>query len=846
MTRARVALLLGLMLLALLPAIAPTASAYGSETPHRYVSPNIFRMEGVEPTFNDAVTGTIAAGICINVQCAWDENTSTSYQRNLGVPGSGVSRTATFTFTRNYTVDYFGTVMGIGGSGTRTFDVFLLLAAGGEYTVGTNLAVGSQHFNFTDKVVNGVRFAFRNSGSTLSFIPTELILRGRNETHSAWNTTLRDVLAADARALGVRTGTAFTNALTLPTGTYDLYILAPQRPTSGSPGDLYAWEFTETQSGGLTNVTKGYSAVRTNGAGGATQTCAVQHVRLTNTAPGNQIRARIADGNASMTAGRICGFNDFMGTSPSPTFALTLDASGEGGDATEKVAYIYASDEAPFCCPYHLGSIVPKTTAELAPTEPADCWRSFSDPLCAKNISVHNTLTAEPWPQQDFVVTYPDRIVAGNGFFVMLGQNVNASINTSALSLMVNGKFAERIWVKTLPVNLADMVVGLWYIDDTARRNGAGLDRDENSWQSLDRPFGNESYIIRIGSGWNAQNPLFTMRTVGTYGHNSLQCSNGFCTSPILVSGTPLPDDNNNYVNFTVVRWADNTTPLQGVLVAKSDGQIIETGADGRANFTDIFQTTTWTFEKAGYETGLCARFYYVTGQTSNGTDFDGCTYIRSSTWANFTIRMKTLAENHESGGENGTGEGGGTPEQRITFDPEDGRFDTGENVNVSIERSVAEDLWVGLFFLDSNDVGVMKSSYFWSSSVADTLEFIYPGGRALDDRDTGRYVLAVMRAATESSPAVIVDYTRVGVNRNADFAVPLPLLQQITNTFQRFVTVVIAEGISAAEQEETVYNVFLQALGWGYRTDLFLPNMWLLLILFLVGAMVLRFAGRR
>jgi hypothetical protein len=197
-----------------------------------------------------------------------------------------------------------------------------------------------------------------------------------------------------------------------------------------------------------------------------------------------------------------------------------------------------------------------------------------------------------------------------------------------------------------------------------------------------------------------------------------------------------------------------------------------------------------------------------------------------------------------------GTGLGVTQSAVQVTFNATNPQFTTGQFLLVSVNRTLNVDLWVILFQLDTNGNPNQArgfSPYDWTPSQNNELDVSWPDGRALNDADSGAYVLGVFIASKTTTKGVLVAYDSIGVNQAA-LSIGTSLLTNLNVAGQNDISQqaqVNNAVTSGAVTEATVQQDFLTWLDWFPRTDFFVPNAILYPALFMIGALMLRF-GRQ
>ena len=182
----------------------------------------------------------------------------------------------------------------------------------------------------------------------------------------------------------------------------------------------------------------------------------------------------------------------------------------------------------------------------------------------------------------------------------------------------------------------------------------------------------------------------------------------------------------------------------------------------------------------------------------------------------------------------------------QVTFNLTNPQFSTGQRLEVQQNRSVGVELWTILFQIDEagNPVRARGFTPFqWTTSMPNQLDVTWPDGRMLNDADTGAYVLSTFIAASESTRGVLVASLPIGVNQ-APMSVGTSLGANLNIAGQNDINAQAQANNAAAQRvtEATVQQHFLEWLDWFPRTDLFLPNAILYPVLFMLGALMLRF----
>ncbi|MEA3200973.1 MAG: hypothetical protein QOE90_2401 [Thermoplasmata archaeon] len=183
----------------------------------------------------------------------------------------------------------------------------------------------------------------------------------------------------------------------------------------------------------------------------------------------------------------------------------------------------------------------------------------------------------------------------------------------------------------------------------------------------------------------------------------------------------------------------------------------------------------------------------------------------------------------------------------QVTFNVTAPQFVSGQVIAVSVNRTLNVDLWVILFQLDGNGNPLQARGFTpfdWTPSQTNQLDVAWPDGRTLNDADSGGYVLGVFIKATTTTKGVLVAQDPIGVNQAAP-RVGTSLLTNLNVAGQNDISAqaqVNAAVTTGLVTEATVQQDFLTWLDWFPRVDFFLPNAVLYPVMFMVGALMLRF----
>lgn len=179
------------------------------------------------------------------------------------------------------------------------------------------------------------------------------------------------------------------------------------------------------------------------------------------------------------------------------------------------------------------------------------------------------------------------------------------------------------------------------------------------------------------------------------------------------------------------------------------------------------------------------------------------------------------------------------------TFDNTSPMYVTGQLISINISRSKTVELWFTLFKIANGGTSQVTSMFDWTTSLNNTQLFAYPNGQTLQAADSGQYVLAAFTPTTSSTKGTTICYDTIGVNQAGNFPVSSNLVQDLNTVAQTSIqTASQIQGATGTKQAEaTTYDDYLALLDWGFSSLFFgIPNMVVILFVFLGGALLLRF----